>query len=117
MRGFYNGESYSLISNNDKRRDFLNDPKNWVALTSVPEYIHVSRFNHFGVDLVKVEIYGLFDKWDFESMDTITVGEWRCLHNGYYPVKEHGSEIHEPINATQAVDLLKRAYQDRGHAR
>lgn len=114
---YYNGETYALISNDKKRRVFLNDPKRWFVSKTQAGYLRVRTFNHFGVRLLKVEIYGEFDKWDFEKMDTVPVLEWRSVHNGYYQISKDGTKIYEPINETQAITRLKNAYATRGETR
>lgn len=112
--GSYKGEPWDLIASDKKRREFFNDPLSWGHTNTLLDFLRISWFEHFGINVLSVEIQIESKRLDPITKEFAPVKEWVPVRqSSYFRINEKA--IGEPIGKEQIYNLLKRAYQKGGN--
>lgn len=109
--GFYKGEPWKSISSDKKRKDFFNDPKNWIVTKAQLGFLRIRAFDHYGVSVLTVEINAEHEVWCKKVENLVPIQDWQPINaHSYFVIND--KTIGERVTGTQVLEMLKKAYME-----
>ena len=94
-----------VLSNEKKRRAYIEDPKNWEPLPSADNFVRVSKMLYKEHMWLHIELWQTYNHWDPDLHRLTEATGW--TDRGYYKINEHTHALSEVLSTTNIVDELK----------
>jgi hypothetical protein len=94
-----------VLSNDKKRREFLEDPKNWEPLPSADNFVRISKLLYKEHMWLHIELWQTSDSWNYQQKKIEPETGW--TDRGYYKINEHTHALGYPLSISNIIDELK----------
>ena len=93
------------LSNDKKRQEFLEDPKNWEVLPSADNFVRVSKLLYKGHMWFHIEIWQTYEHFDSKARMIVPTTQW--VNRGYYKISKRMHALTSQMTINDIVDELK----------
>lgn len=93
------------LSNDKKRREFLEDPKNWEPLPSADNFVRISKLLYKDHMWLHIELWQTYEHFDPKAHMIVPTTQW--VDRGYYKISKHTHALTYQMSISNIVDEIK----------
>ena len=93
------------LTNDKKRRAYIEDPKNWEPLPSADNFVRVSKMLYKEHMWLHIELWQTINSFDSDLRKSVPTTGWQ--DRGYYKINEHTHALDYQMSISNIVDEIK----------
>jgi hypothetical protein len=93
------------LTNDKKRKEFLEDPKNWEPLPSADNFVRISKLLYKEHMWLHLELWQTYNHWDSDLHGFVDATGWR--DRGYYKINKHTHALTYQMSIDDIADEIK----------
>lgn len=94
-----------VLSNEKKRRQFIEDPANWEEIPTASNFVRMRKLLYKGHMWLALDVWQTYNHYDMDARQMVEVTGWTLLH--YYTLNEHTHALSWPVSLTQIIEDIK----------
>jgi hypothetical protein len=94
-----------VLSNEKKRREFVENPQNWEVLPSADNFVRVSKLLYKGHMWFHIEIWQTYEHFDPKARMVIPTTQW--VDRGYYKISKRTHALTYQMSIDDIADEIK----------